>query len=106
MLSTLRLAAPLALAAALSAPVQCARRTPDHRMEDDPAEVLYSLAEAFNAKGNPAARAETLRFLIARYPVSRFAEAARLDLNGPLNEPSKPPPNPAEPPRNTPPPPR
>jgi outer membrane protein assembly factor BamD (BamD/ComL family) len=94
-LSTLRLAAPLALAAALSAPVQCARRTPDHRTEDDPAEVLYSLAEAFNAQGNPAARAETLRFLIARYPVSRFAEAARFDLGEPAaSPPTHPPPSP------------
>jgi hypothetical protein len=103
MLAPLRLAAPLALAAALSAPIQCARRTPpDQRIEDDPAEVLYTLAETFKAEGNPAARAETLRFLVARYPVSRFAEAARLDLNGPLNEPRDQPP----PPRNAPPPPR
>jgi len=92
MLSTLRLVAPLALAAALSAPLQCARRTsPDQRVEDDPAEVLYSLAETFKAQGNPAARAETLRFLVARYPVSRFAEAARLDLSsGPTPHPLPP----------------
>ena len=87
MLPTLRLAAPLALAAALSAPIQCARRTPpDQRMEDEPAEVLYSLAERFKAQGNAAAQAETLRFLVARYPVSRFAEAARLDLNEPSKQ--------------------
>lgn len=88
MLAGLRLAAPLALAAALSAPIQCAHRTPpDQRAEDDPAEVLYSLAEKFRAQGNPAARAETLRFLVARYPVSRFAEAARLDLAEPARTP-------------------
>jgi hypothetical protein len=76
------LSAPLVLA--LSAPLQCARRLPpEQRMEDDAAEVLYLLAERFKAEGNAAARAETLRFLIARYPASRFAETARLDLGAP-----------------------
>jgi hypothetical protein len=49
-------------------------------MEDDPAEVLYTLAEKFKAEGNAPARTETLRFLVTRYPESRFAAAARLDL--------------------------
>jgi outer membrane protein assembly factor BamD (BamD/ComL family) len=74
-------AAPLLLVAALHAPFQCARRPPpDQRMEDDPAEVLYTLADKFKSEGNAAARVETLRFLVARYPTSRFAEAAKLDL--------------------------
>ncbi len=78
----LRSLAPLLLAAGLTAPFQCARRAPppEQRMEDDAAEVLYSLADKFKAEGNQVARAETLRFLIARYPVSRFTEAAKLDL--------------------------
>jgi hypothetical protein len=81
-----RVLAPLLLAAGLTAPLQCARRTPpEQRMEDDAAEVLYSLAEKFKAEGNPVARAETLRFLIARYPVSRFAEAAKIDLAEPAS---------------------
>jgi outer membrane protein assembly factor BamD (BamD/ComL family) len=76
-----RIAAPLLLAAALTAPVQCARKAPpEQRLEDDAAEVLYQLAERFKAEGNGAARAETLRFLVERYPSSRFAETARLDL--------------------------
>jgi outer membrane protein assembly factor BamD (BamD/ComL family) len=82
----LRLAAPLLLAAALTAPFQCARKPPpDQRTEDDPAEVLYTLAEKFKAEGNLPARTETLRFLIARYPESRFAQSAKLDLAEPAS---------------------
>ncbi len=56
-------------------------------MEDDPAEALYTLADKFKGEGNAAARAETLRFLVARYPTSRFAEAAKLDLAEPAPPP-------------------
>jgi hypothetical protein len=81
MVFALRVAGPLLLAAALTAPFQCARKTPPtQRLEDDAAEVLYALAERFKAEGNQAARAETLRFLVERYPESRFAAAARVDL--------------------------
>src|SRR5262245_44887547 len=74
MILGLRVVAPLLLVSALSAPLQCARKpTPDLRTEDDPAEALYTLAEKFKAQGNAAARAETLRFLVSRYPASRFA---------------------------------
>jgi outer membrane protein assembly factor BamD (BamD/ComL family) len=88
----MRLLAPILLAAsvAFAAPLQCARKTgPEMRTEDDPAEVLYTLAGRFQAEGNAAARAETLRFLVSRYPESRFAQAARLDL-GPTPSPSVP----------------
>ena len=81
-----RLAGPLLLAVAsatLTAPLQCARNPgAELRAEDDAAEVLYTLAERFKAQGNAPARAETLRFLVSRYPESRFAQAARLDLEG------------------------
>jgi outer membrane protein assembly factor BamD (BamD/ComL family) len=84
MVAVLRWGAPLLLAAALGAPLQCARKpSPDQRLEDDPAEVLYTLAEKFKAEGNAPARAETLRFLMSRYPTSRFTEAARADLGEP-----------------------
>jgi outer membrane protein assembly factor BamD (BamD/ComL family) len=86
----MRLVAPLLLAAAsvaFTAPLQCARKTgPEMRTEDDPAEVLYTLAERFKAQGNAPARTETLRYLVSRYPESRFAQAARLDL-GPTPSP-------------------
>lgn len=79
-----RLVAPLLLAAALTAPLQCGRKPPpEQRTEDDAAEVLYSLAEKFKAEGDQAARAKTLRFLMERYPASRFAQAARVDLGAP-----------------------
>ena len=89
MLACARLVAPLLLSAALAAPLQCARShpSPEQRTEDDPAEVLYQLAGKFGAQGNQAARVETLRFLMARYPASRFAVAARLDLDAPIDAP-------------------
>lgn len=63
------------------APFQCARSAgPERRMEDDPAEALYNLAERFHGKGDEAARRQTLDFLIERYPASRFASAAKDDL--------------------------
>lgn len=65
----------------LTAPLQCARKVePDRRVEDDPAEALYKLAETFKAQGNAPARGETLRFLVASYPRSRFAEMAKTEL--------------------------
>ncbi len=84
MFAAYRAAGPMLLAAALTAPIQCAKKAgPEMRMEDDPAEVLYTLAEKFKAEGNAPARTETLRFLVARYPESRFAAAARADLGQP-----------------------
>jgi hypothetical protein len=82
MLAGLRLAALAApLVVALTAPLQCGRKPPpEQRTEDEAAEVLYMLADKFKAEGNAAARAETLRFIIARYPASRFAETAKVDL--------------------------
>lgn len=81
MLAGIRLALAAPLLLALTAPLQCGRRPPpEQRTEDDAAEVLYMLAEKFKAEGNMPARTETLRFLIARYPASRFAETAKVDL--------------------------
>jgi hypothetical protein len=63
------------------APYQCGR-TPDDtvRREDSAAEALYRLAEKFHAEGDARAYRETLTEIIARYPASREAQAARLDL--------------------------
>lgn len=70
-------------ASAALAPFQCASEAkPELRREEEPAEALYNLAEQFKAKGADAARADTLRYLLKMYPTSRFAEAARLDLEG------------------------
>jgi hypothetical protein len=71
----------LLLAASLSAPIQCGSKPrPELRMEEEPAEALYKLAERFAAQGDQKARMDTLRFIVERYPTSRFAQAAKLDL--------------------------
>lgn len=63
------------------APFQCAREPdPNRRIEDEPSEVVYRLAERFKAENKADARADTLKFLIERYPTSRFAKQAALDL--------------------------
>lgn len=66
---------------AANAPMQCASE-PDfeQRRVETPGEALYGLAEQFKAARNPQAQRETLEYLVARYPSSRFAEMARSDL--------------------------
>ncbi len=72
----------LLLASASLAPFQCSSEVdPNKRREDEPGEALYGLAEQFKEKGDQRARADTLRFIIKKYPTSRFAERARLDLD-------------------------
>jgi outer membrane protein assembly factor BamD (BamD/ComL family) len=84
-------AASLLLAASASlAPFQCASEVdPNKRREEEPGEALYALAERFKAEGNTKAQKTTLRFLIQKYPTSRFAEMARLDL-GEMDQEDKP----------------
>jgi hypothetical protein len=68
-----------ALAATLAAaPLQCPRpAAPETAREETPGEALWTLAERFDREGNGPARDRTLRFLVERYPSSRFAYAAR-----------------------------
>lgn len=71
----------LLLAAAGNAPYQCASKAgPERRLEVEPAEALYDLAEKFKAEGNTKAQGETLRYLVDKFPASRFAVAAQQDL--------------------------
>ena len=81
-----------ALFLALSfAPFQCAREPdPNRRIEDDPAEVVYRLAERFKTEGKADARAGTLKFLVERYPTSRYAKQATSDLEEMGQAPSPP----------------
>jgi outer membrane protein assembly factor BamD (BamD/ComL family) len=73
--------AAMTIASIGSAPFQCARKPgPDVRLEDEPGQALYALAQKFKADGNEGARTETLEFIVKQYPTSRFAEQARLDL--------------------------
>lgn len=84
-------ASSAALVVALSlAPYQCAREPdPNRRIEDDPAEAVYKLAERFKEQGKADARAGTLRYLVERYPTSRYAKAAADDL-GAMGQPASP----------------
>ncbi|AKT40296.1 tetratricopeptide repeat protein [Chondromyces crocatus] len=74
-------AAVVLVATFANAPFQCASE-PDlrRRRVEDPSEVLFALAERFEAKGERDAQVATLRYLIERYPSSRFAGMARQDL--------------------------
>jgi outer membrane protein assembly factor BamD (BamD/ComL family) len=86
--SGVRLPIALVCAALLGqAPLQCASDPDDKlRRYETPGEALYGLATQFKAKGDTKAWRTTLEYLIARYPNSRFAEMARLDLAEPSPE--------------------
>lgn len=65
------------------APFQCASKPdPDQRMEDTAPEALWELSERFEVEGEQHARIETLRQIVQRYPKSRYAERARIELKG------------------------
>jgi len=65
----------------LGAPFQCASDPdPNKAREESPGEALYGLAAQFEKQGNAQGREDTLRYLITRYPKSRFAVMARQDL--------------------------
>jgi len=73
---------PLAAALLLAlAPVQCGSPPREHpELEDSPAEALWELSIRFEGDGDDAGRRRTLEYLIERYPASRFAERARVEL--------------------------
>ncbi len=83
------------LSAALSgAPFQCSSEPdPSRAIEETPGQALYELAVEFKKNGDERAWRETLQYLIARYPSSRFAGTARRDLEAVTPEP--PPPDPS-----------
>lgn len=64
-----------------AAPYQCAG-DPEfkERKEETPAEALFGLAQQFKARGETQAWRDTLEYLVARYPNSRFAKMAKSDL--------------------------
>jgi outer membrane protein assembly factor BamD (BamD/ComL family) len=75
-------AAALLLALELgTAPLQCTKEPdPALRREETPDEALHQLSEDFRARGDDAAARHTLEVLVAKYPSSRFAPAARAEL--------------------------
>ena len=63
------------------APFQCASDPdPSKAREETPGEALYGLSKQFHKQGNEQGREETLRYLVARYPKSRFAVMAKEEL--------------------------
>ncbi len=80
-MSALRLGVVVAMTLSAIAPVQCSRRPdPDERHEDSPGDALWGLASEFAAQNNDAARSQTLRYLVARYPSNRHSHEARAEL--------------------------
>lgn len=80
-MSLWRVSAAGVLLASSLAPYQCAREPdPNRRIEDEPSEAVHMLADRFKEAGDAEARATTLRYLIERYPTSRFANMARIEL--------------------------
>jgi TolA-binding protein len=73
----------LALTLAMSAPYQCGAEPHDRKVEDSAPQALWILAERFETEGNTAARATTLQQLAERYPSSRYAQRARMELGIP-----------------------
>ncbi|MBW2457624.1 MAG: hypothetical protein JRI68_24175 [Deltaproteobacteria bacterium] len=66
-----------------TAPYQCSGDPePAMAVDETPGEALYGLAEQFREAGNVTAWRRTLRYLIDRYPSSRFAKTAQQDLAG------------------------
>lgn len=82
-MTTRSLVVAFGLSASLSlAPFQCARDPdPNLRREDTAGDALWALAQDFRARGNEPSARETLAYLVAKYPSSRYARAAREELN-------------------------
>jgi hypothetical protein len=74
--------AALFLAGALAyAPYQCGKSQERSLREETPGEALYDLALKMKAEGDDQGYRTTLRYIVARYPSSRQAVAARIDLS-------------------------
>ncbi len=81
-------AAGLFLAGAVAgyAPYQCGKAPDRSVREETPGEALYGLAKKLRAEGDEQGYRTTLRYIVARYPSSRFAVAARADLGADASE--------------------
>jgi outer membrane protein assembly factor BamD (BamD/ComL family) len=73
--------AALFFAAALSyAPYQCGKAADRSVREETPGEALYGLAQKMKTEGDEQGYRTTLRYIVERYPSSRYATTAKLDL--------------------------
>ena len=74
------IARAIAVALAL-APFQCAGHPgPSERWNESPGDALWELAHEFRAHHDDAAATRTLEYLVRKYPSSRWAQAARDEL--------------------------
>jgi hypothetical protein len=62
------------------APYQCGHAPDKSIREETPGEALYGLAQKLKADGDEQGYKTTLRYIVQRYPSSRFAAAARTEL--------------------------
>jgi outer membrane protein assembly factor BamD (BamD/ComL family) len=75
------LVGPLAAVAIAIAPLQCPHDSdPAHCWDDAPGDGLWDLAQRFRDNHDDASARRTLEFLVERYPSSRYAPAAREQL--------------------------
>lgn len=76
-----RFAVTVAVLTLARAPMQCTHEPdPSVRQEDTAGDALWDLAHDFKTRGDDAAYRHTLETLVARYPSSRHASAAREEL--------------------------
>jgi outer membrane protein assembly factor BamD (BamD/ComL family) len=68
------------LGALIYAPYQCGKAPERSVREETPGEALYGLAQKMKADGDDHGYRTTLRYIVARYPSSRYAESARVEL--------------------------
>ena len=66
--------------ALLYAPYQCVSPPERSLREETPGEAVYGFAQKMKADGDENSYRSALRYIVARYPSSRYAAAARLEL--------------------------
>jgi hypothetical protein len=74
------LALLIASSASGYAPYQCGKAPDKSIREETPGEALYALAQKLKADGDEQGYRTTLRYIVTRYPSSRFAAAAQAEL--------------------------
>jgi outer membrane protein assembly factor BamD (BamD/ComL family) len=74
---------PVVLALAVAfAPIQCGKSyDPALSRDETPGDALWQLARRFREQNDEAAARRTLEYLVEQYPASRWAAAARDDLD-------------------------
>ncbi|MBK6516182.1 MAG: hypothetical protein IPG04_19295 [Polyangiaceae bacterium] len=69
------------LVGSTSAPFQCASEPdPNRTREETPGQALKGLADEFGKAGDREAKVRTLQYLVERYPRSKYAEEAKVEL--------------------------